>query len=94
LNGTFGIDPVYRRIFIRPCACSPLLWQALDKTDDVVAQNLHQMQQEVKKTEEHLKRGWSGTFTSCIMIVFVLGMFLMTFLFMRLFPKRRLLLWV
>jgi hypothetical protein len=70
-----------------------ILKQVLDKTDDAAARNLEGLQAELKKTEEQLKRSWSNSLTSCVMIFLMLAIFLATFLFMRLFPKRRWLLW-
>lgn len=67
--------------------------QVLDKTEDAAQRNLEGLQSELRKTEEQLRRSWSNSLTSCVMIVLMLGIFIATFLFMRLFPKRRWLLW-
>lgn len=81
-------------------AASDTIWlvllsrrQVLDKTGDAAVKNLEGLEQDIKKTEEHLRKAWSNSFTSCLMIIVVLATFVATFLFMRLFPKRRLLLW-
>lgn len=65
----------------------------LDKTGDAAVKNLEGLEQDIKKTEEQLKKAWGNTFTSWLMILIVLATFVATFLVMRLFPKRRLLLW-
>lgn len=67
--------------------------QVLDKTEDAAQRNLEGLQDELRKTEEQLKRSWSNSLTSCVMIALMLAVFVGTFLFMRLFPKRRWLLW-
>ena len=67
--------------------------QVLDKTEDAVTKNLHGLQKELKKTEEQLRRSWSSSLTSFLLIILVLAIFAGTFVFMRLFPKRRWLLW-
>ena len=71
-----------------------LSWpQMLDRTEKAANQNQAELDRELQKTNEHLKRKWNSTLASCFSIVLLLGVFLFTFLFMRLFPKRRLLLW-
>lgn len=70
-----------------------MLKQVLDKTEDAAQRNLEGLQSELRKTEEQLRRSWSNSLTSCVMIVVMLVVFVATFLFMRLFPKRRWLLW-
>lgn len=67
--------------------------QVLDKTEDAAQRNLDGLQVELKKTEEQLKRSWSNSLTSCFMIFMMLAIFFGTFLFMRIFPKRRWMLW-
>jgi hypothetical protein len=65
----------------------------LDKTEDAAQRNLEGLQQELRKTEEQLKRSWSNSLTSCMMIFLMVIIFAATFAFMKLFPKRRWMLW-
>lgn len=67
--------------------------EVLDKTDDAAQKNLAGLQAELRKTEEQLRRSWSNSLTSCVMIALMLAVFVATFLFMRLFPKKRWLFW-
>jgi hypothetical protein len=67
--------------------------QVLESTEEAATRNLHELQKEIKKTEEHLRRRWGDSLTSCVLLVAILVTFLFTFFFMRAFPKRRLLLW-
>jgi len=74
-----------------PATISPssLPLKLLDKTDDAAAQNLDRLRAEVKKTEEQLRRNASNSWASCFMILAILVTFTLTFLTMRIFPKRR-----
>lgn len=84
---------VYLGMTCHPPKTYPPKTQVLDKTDDAAQRNLEGLQSELSKTEEQLRRSWSNSLTSCVMIVLMLVIFVATFLFMRLFPKRRWLLW-
>lgn len=67
--------------------------KVLDKTEDAAQRNLDSLQDELHKTEKQLKRSWNNSLTSCVMIFMMLAMFIGTFFFMKLFPKRRWTLW-
>lgn len=67
--------------------------KVLDNTEDAAQRNLDGLQVELKKTEEQLKKSWSNSLTSFFMIFMMLAIFFVTFLFMRVFPKRRWMLW-